>query len=87
MPTKEKKEKIKVGVLDSGFNPRFESMFENQTIEYGYDFIDLMINSVILNDDGIINIVFNYRERELHVSIPFHSSTTPLAWSTIVFIP
>lgn len=34
------KEKIKVGVLDSGFNLRFESMFEDQTIEYGYDFID-----------------------------------------------
>jgi hypothetical protein len=28
------------GDLDSRFNPRFESMFENQTIEYGYDFID-----------------------------------------------
>lgn len=44
--------------------------------------IDLMINSVILNNDGIIDIVFNYREREPHVSIPFHGSTKPLAWST-----
>ena len=44
--------------------------------------IDLMINSVILNDDGIIDIVFNYKEREPYVSIPFHGSTTTLAWST-----
>ena len=46
--------------------------------------IDLMINSVILNGDRSIDIVFNYREREPHVSIPFRSSTKTLAWSTIL---
>lgn len=46
--------------------------------------IDLMINSVILNGDRSIDIVFNYRESEPHVSIPFRSSTKTLAWSTIL---
>lgn len=44
--------------------------------------IDLMINSVVLNADGSIDIVFNYREREPHVPIPFRGSSTSLPWST-----
>lgn len=44
--------------------------------------IDLMINSVIIQNDGTIDIIYNYREREPKVPLSFHSSTTPLTCST-----
>ena len=44
--------------------------------------IDLMVNTVVINDNGSIDIIYNYREREPKVPITFHSSTTPLTWST-----
>ncbi len=37
---KAKKRGIKIAILDSGFNPDFYPLFENETIEYGYDFVD-----------------------------------------------
>lgn len=36
----EKEKDIKIAILDSGFNHNFNILFENGTIEYGYDFID-----------------------------------------------
>ena len=45
--------------------------------------IDLLINSVIIQEDGSIDVIFNYREKEPKVPFSFRSSTTPLTWSTI----
>ncbi len=44
--------------------------------------IDLMVNSVIIQTDGTIDILYNYREKEPKAPFSFHSSTTPLTWST-----
>lgn len=44
--------------------------------------IDLLINSVIIQEDGSIDVIFNYREKEPEVPLSFRSLTTPLTWST-----
>ena len=47
--------------------------------------INLMVNSVIMHEDGRLDVFYNYREREPKVPLSCLSSTTPLNWSTIKY--
>ena len=44
--------------------------------------IDLLVNTIYLNENGTIDIIFNYRQKEPQVPLSLLSSTTNLAWST-----
>ena len=45
--------------------------------------INLLVNSIVIQDNGTIDIFYNYREREPKVPLSCLSSTTSLNWSTI----
>lgn len=46
--------------------------------------IDLLVNTIYLNENGAMDIIFNYRQKEPQVPLSLLCSTTNLAWSTIL---
>lgn len=44
--------------------------------------IDLLINSVVIQEDGDIDVYFNYKEKEPKLRVPDECSPTYLDWST-----
>lgn len=46
--------------------------------------IKLLVNSIVIQDNGTIDIFYNYQEREPKVPLSCHSSTTSLNCSTTI---